>query len=127
VATEASAVLTEESTVTCGHQGSVTPTGIGRLKVNGNPVLVEASLADTPVSASCNLTPSSDSGGIIAQKCTSVTGVTSEKAGKLKVRTPAGIRGVLMDPLAGTTNGINNRLGTADLSAKPVQKRLKVV
>jgi hypothetical protein len=127
VATKASAVLTEESTVTCGHQGSVTPTGISRLKVNGNPVLVGASLADTPVSASCNLTPSSDSGGIIAQKCTSVTGVTSEKAGKLKVRTPAGIGGVLMDPLAGTTNGINNRNPTADLTAKPVQNRLKAV
>lgn len=128
MATEASAVLTEESTVTCGHQGSVTPAGVARLKVNKHPVLVKASLADTPVTPlSCTLTPSADSQGVIAKKCTKVTKVTSQPAGKLKVGTPDGTVGVLTDPLAGTTDGISNRLPTADLTAKPVQTRLKAV
>ena len=105
MATKASAVLTEESTVTCGHQGSVTP-GIARLKVNKHPVLVKTSLADTPVTPlSCILTPSADSQGVIAQKCTKVTKVTSQPAGKLKVGTPDGIVGVLTDPLAGRPTG----------------------
>ena len=128
MATKASAVLTEESTVTCGHQGSVAPAGVARLKVNKHPVFVKASVTSTPVAPlSCTLTPSADSQGVIASKCTKVTGVTSQPADKLKVRTPDGTFGVLTDPLAGTTDGINNRLGTADLTAKPVQTRLKAV
>jgi hypothetical protein len=127
VAAKASAVLTEESTVTCGHGGSVTPEGVARLKVNKNPVLVAASVTSKSVSSSCILTPSSDNAGVISQKCTKVNGVTGTQAGKLKVRTPSGIVGVLTNPLAGTTDGIKDRTGTADLSAEPVQTRLKAV
>lgn len=126
MATEASAVLTEESTVTCGHQGSVTPTGIARLKVNGHPVLVKASLTGKSVS-SCILTNATDSGGVLSQQCKTVSEVTSQSAGKLKVRIPDGITGVLTDPLTGTTDGIEGHKPAADLNAKPVQTRLKAV
>ena len=34
--------------MTCGHQGSVAPASIARLKVNKHPVLVKASVTSTP-------------------------------------------------------------------------------
>jgi hypothetical protein len=94
--------LTENSTLICAHQGSVTLTASqSRLTVSGAKVLVDGDLSLAPVSAQCAITPSSPPAPV-SIKCNLVTSVTGGVAGKLKVQG----KGVLLDNVAIGTNGM---------------------
>jgi hypothetical protein len=90
-------VLTAAGTVTCGHVpfGTVVLAGAGKLRVGGSPVLVAAGVGPA-VGAGC--TPSQQ--GDVA--CATVAGVTGGLSAKLTV----GGSPVVLETLAGTTNGI---------------------
>jgi len=103
-------VLTTASTVTCGHQvppkrGTVTKNpSPAKLAVAGNAVLLEASVVGATV-ADCGTPLASDAAGVITKPCTAVTDVNNGAALKLQ----AGGKPVLLDTLAGSTDGLLNR------------------
>ncbi len=98
-------VLTEDTVLKCvatpeqpaPHGGTLSKSGVGRLKVDGHKVLTTANIlvATATISACQN---KEDAGQV---KCTAVSEVTSGKATKLKVDGEF----VVIDPPGGTTNG----------------------
>jgi hypothetical protein len=88
-------VLTTGSVITCLHTGTATLTSGAKLKVGGNPVLLETQATKFLI-AKCtqvgtNLTP-----------CTKIATV---KSGSVSVKLKVGGVAVLLDSLGGTTNG----------------------
>ncbi|HSF49013.1 MAG TPA: hypothetical protein VLA73_11715 [Burkholderiales bacterium] len=93
-----SSVLTENSTLTCAHAGSLQlVAGQTKLSVGGAKVLVEGDLNGAAVSA-CATVPDPNTSTL---KCLNVASATGGVAGKLKV----GGRGVLLEEIKGSTNG----------------------
>jgi hypothetical protein len=91
-------VLTEQSTVVCADQAAVQKTaGQSKLTVAGAPVLVDGDLNGASVSA-CPTVTDPMTGQI---KCAAVASVIGGVATKLKV----GGKGVLLETVAGQTNG----------------------
>ncbi|WP_426513836.1 hypothetical protein ACPPVO_26435 [Dactylosporangium sp. McL0621] len=89
-------VLTTASTVTCVHDGAVTFTGQTKLRFATNPVLVRIDPLLTNTAIGCK------NSGTGITPCKNVTGITGGVAVKLR----AGAGPVLLDGLAGTTNGV---------------------
>jgi hypothetical protein len=106
-------VLTEASSVTCGHEGTVATSGDGRLKVQGSSVLLQAGVTGKMVSG-CK-TASSNS----TSPCASVTSLASGTASKLMI----GGQPVLLQGITGVTNGVPP--GALSSSAK--QSKLSAV
>jgi hypothetical protein len=90
------------STVTCGHPpGKVQTQSLAKLKVNGSPVLLQASINGKPV-IGCSTPPASDPSGVTAKPCTSVSAVSAGAALKLKINgQPA-----MLATLQGSTDGM---------------------
>jgi hypothetical protein len=117
-------VLTAAATVDCGHGGSVAKKSDPQIKltVAGAAVLIEASLVNQPVTG-CLTVPTGPPGPVSIQ-CLQCTGVTSAKSAKLTAHTTA----VLLDPLAGQTNGeVSNVTPQTLLKATGVQTKLTAV
>src|SRR5258708_18625794 len=114
-------VLTTSSKVICGHGGTVSTSSSAKLKVSGNPVLLKTGISGQSISG-C-LTPTMPPPpGPKSQKCTSVTSVDSGEATKLT----AGGKSVVLDTLAGETDGIvANATPQLLLSATAGQSKLK--
>jgi hypothetical protein len=90
-------VLTEGSTLTCLHQGTVQLTASQRvLTVGGQPVLVRGDLEGQAISG-CQ-TPTSQS----SKPCLTVVAMTLGAAATLR----AGGKPVLLDTATGTTDGV---------------------
>jgi hypothetical protein len=94
-------VLTTQSTVTCGHQlppakpGKVQVASTAKLRVNGNPVLLESGVVGKPVSGCA--TPTSQ-GNV---PCTAVKSVSTVPPPKLTVNGDP----VLVEGITGETFG----------------------
>jgi hypothetical protein len=117
-------VLTEQSKISCGHSGTVSPTGVQRLKVGGKAVLTKTVVEGASVST-CATVPSKDQSGTdVDMTCTKVTSVTGTESAKLKVGTKQRSAGVLVDPLSGATDGLVSKAPAMALTAEPVQERL---
>jgi hypothetical protein len=113
-------VLTTASNVTCGHSGSVSTSSSTKLRVSDSAVLLKDGINGKSVS-SCGITPASDSSGITASKCTTVSAVTSGTATKLQ----ADGQPVMLDTLAGATDGLMvSKLPQALLSGTAGQSKL---
>jgi hypothetical protein len=99
------AVVTQASTVTCGHGGTVITAGSPKLTVDGSPVLVAAGIVGKPLPVlpapgHC-LTPTSSSP--VSKPCASVLTVTTPSlATKLFVSGAP----VALATLKGTTDGV---------------------
>lgn len=111
-------VLTTKSDVSCGHEGTVAVTGLPRLRIDGGQVLVKTGVATKAV-ASC-ATPLDTNTG--SKPCTTVTGVSSGEASKLRVDGQA----VLTKALGGETDGsVSSTTPQLLLSAMPKQTLLR--
>lgn len=89
-------VLTTASTVSCDHQGTLTPQGLQDvLLCDGAPVLVQGDLAGASI-GSCTLTTSQSS-----KTCTTAAGATSGASTVLKVNAV----GVLLESASGQVDG----------------------
>ncbi len=139
-------VLTTGSTVTCGHlagnpTGKVQIDSSAKLKVKGDPVLLESSIDGKSIS-NCGIVPALDgSGNPIAMKCTQVSvipqvptlppgtppAITDGRSTKLKV----GGKPVMLDTLKGRTNGMNGmskkQSPLSDMSGTAHQRKLTAV
>jgi hypothetical protein len=84
------------SRVSCGHvpPGFVVPQSTAKLAVDGQPVLVQASV--TTIGPGCVPKAQGD------KPCTAVVGITAGQSVKLR----AGGTAVLLDSLAGSTDGL---------------------
>jgi hypothetical protein len=92
------AVLTESSTLTCAHQGSLQlHAGQTKLTINGSKVLVEGDLSGAPVS-NCLTTPDPNT---TTAPCLIVASASGGVASKLKVNG----KGVLLESIQGQTSG----------------------
>jgi len=90
-------VLTDVSSVDCGHGGRVSSVGESKLKVDGALVLLEAGIRSRSVGA-CPVVDDSNTSTV---KCRIVTSVTAGRATKLRVNG----RPVMLGTLAGGTDG----------------------
>jgi hypothetical protein len=92
------AVLTENSTITCAHQGSVQRrAGQGNLTVNGQKVLVLGDLVGAAISGCANpVAPPSGN-----KTCTATTAAIGGVSTKLRV----GGKLVLLETINGLTDG----------------------
>lgn len=91
-------VLTENSTVTCAHQGTVQlRAGQSKLSVDGSKVLVDGDLTDCAISGCITVTDPNTS----SKTCTSTTAAVGGVASKLKVNG----KGVLLEDISGQTDG----------------------
>lgn len=104
-------VLTTTSRVLCGpdtgnHGGRVATASAAKLTVAGNPVLLRSGIGPS-LSAPCKTPASSPS-----KPCTAVTSIVAGGAVKLT----AGGSAVMLDTLAGTTDG--NPIGTLPAAAE---------
>ena len=92
------AALTESSKLACGHTGTVQlRAGQSKLTVNGNKVLVMGDLTGADVSG-CTVVTNPQAG---TKQCLKVSSAAGGVATKLKV----GGKGVLLETIAGTTDG----------------------
>lgn len=103
-------VLTTASSVSCGHgQGKVQSSSGAKLKVNGAAVLLKSSIDGKSVNA-CGIVPAADASATPTHvKCTAVgppPGVSAGESTKLR----AGGSPVMLDTLAGKTNGMDNKV-----------------
>ena len=110
------AVLTTDSTVTCGHSpfGKVTLTGTAKLQIGGLPVLVAAGVGPG-IGPGCLKVKQDDI------PCASVTKLT----GGLSKKLCAGSGPVVLASLAGTTNGVISTV-TGALTVTKAQSKLVV-
>ncbi len=107
-------VLTTASTVECGHTGIVTTVSTAKLSVNRAPVLTTASIAGKAISGCVTVPPPQTN-----KPCTLATAVSAGQAVKLTV----GRQPVMLDTLAGTTDGVSSVKPPA-LSATAAQTKL---
>jgi len=98
-------VLTTESTISCGHGGTVSTTSTAKLKIGDKPVLIKGNIG--PTVSSCG-TQTTSAG---TYPCPAAT-ITGGEASKLRV----GGLSVMLDTLSGTTTG--NPVGTPTAVAK---------
>jgi hypothetical protein len=118
-----SGVLTEQSTVGCGHSGAVATRGAARLTVDGRAVLTRQGVEGRQVS-DCQTVPATNPNGTPKDApCTSVASVDRTVAAKLLVDGAP----VLVDPLGGATDGLKDSLPTAALGATVEQTLLEAV
>lgn len=89
-------VLTTASSAGCMHEGAVVTTGSAKLTVAGDGVLLDP--GGLGAIGGCTTPPDASTGNI---PCTAVASVTAGRSSKLTVSG----RPVLLDTLAGTTNG----------------------
>ena len=92
-------ILTTDSTVHCGHNGSVAIEGVGKLCVNGNKVLSKTGIMGKSIASSeCQnpILPTTNN------KCSNVSSVILGEATKLTT----GREPVMLDTLQGTTDGL---------------------
>jgi hypothetical protein len=113
-------ILTEASTVMCGHGGTVATAGFSKLQVNGSAVLLKTGIAGKSVSSTCGTPNDSNSG---SKQCTSVAEVSSGEASKLK----AGGQPVMLETLAGSTDGTVTGMPQKLLSGQAQQTKLSAV
>ncbi len=114
------AVLTTASKVACGHDpGKVATSATAKLKVNGNLVLLKSGIAGKSVSGCSTVTDPNTS----TLQCSTVTSVTAGEATKLK----AGGSPVMLDTLAGATNGTVSGTPQTKLSATASQTKLTAI
>jgi hypothetical protein len=114
-------VLTTESMAPCSHGGTVSTSGVDKLKVGGKPVLLKTGIMGQSVSGcktpTVTTTPPSS-------PCLTVLSVIGGEATKLKVAgSPA-----MLDTVSGTTDGVV--AGTTPqpmLPASAVQTKLTAV
>ena len=93
-----SLVLTEKSSLTCANQGAVQVTATqSKLKVAGAKVLVTGDLTSVPISQCTTVTDNTGN-----KQCMMTTSAQGGVSAKLKV---AG-KGVLLETITGTTDGI---------------------
>lgn len=111
-------VLTEASSVTCGHGGAVATSGDGRLRVSGSPALLEAGVVGKSVSATPPNKCATQQSNSTAP-CTKVASLASGAARKLTV----GGQPVLLQGIVGATVG--NPVGKLDSAAN--QSKLRAV
>jgi hypothetical protein len=92
--------------------------------VEGGKVLRKSGVEGKSISAACGTTPASDSSGPTAVKCTKVLAVSAGEATKLFVDGAP----VLLDSIAGTTNGMVTKKSPQDLgTASAAQSKLSTV
>ena len=99
----AAKVLTEATTVSCSHQGTVSKSSTAKLQVAGSPVLLEKQVPSWTIptgSVPPGCTRIKTQAGEVP--CTKVTQPTKGAAAKLTV----GGSKVLLDSLQATTNGL---------------------
>jgi hypothetical protein len=111
-------VLTDVSSVDCGHGGRVTTQGETKLKVDGALVLLEPGIAGRSVGA-CPVVDNS-SGTL---KCKRVIAISAGRATKLRVNG----RPVMLDTLAGGTDGTAAGTPVQLLSARAGQSKLEAI
>jgi hypothetical protein len=91
-------VLTESSTLTCAHTGTVSLVATqAKLTVNGSKVLVDGDLTGAPISG-CLTVPDPNTS---TAKCLKVTSAEGGVARKLTVNG----KGVLLEEVGGKTSG----------------------
>jgi hypothetical protein len=114
-------VLTEGSTVSCGHPpGVVAKTGTAKLTVNNHPALLKKGIQGRTVSG-CEIKAVSDPSGPLALPCAAVIAVNSGEATKLTV----GGESVILETLTGSTNGLKEpKLPQSLLNGKAAQNKL---
>jgi hypothetical protein len=118
-----SGVLTSQSTVSCGHSGTVATEGSALLTVAGHAVLTRQGVAGKPVRG-CQTVPATNPDGTPKDvPCTAVDRVARTEAARLRV----GGAPALIDPLGGTTTGRKDSQQATTLQATVVQTRLKAV
>lgn len=117
--------LTMASTVTCGHQippkvGGVQQASLAKLRVSGQPVLLESSVVGKPI-PDCGTVPKAPPPpGLVSKPCSAVTAVAGGASLKLKV----GGSPVLLDTLGGSTDGVVESQPQASLSGVANQSKL---
>lgn len=94
-------VLTTGSNVICGHGGTVATSGVSKLKVSGNPVLLKTGIMGQSVSG-CKTPTVVPPPPPPSSPCHTVASVISGEATKLKVSGSP----VMLETLTGTTDGI---------------------
>lgn len=94
-------VLTTGSSVICGHGGTVSTTGVSKLKVSGNPVLQKTGIMGKSVS-SCGTPTVVPPPPPPSSPCHTVVSVITGEAIKLKVSGSP----VMLETVTGTTDGI---------------------
>jgi hypothetical protein len=87
-------VLTTGSNIDCGHQGSVALSGAGKLKVGGNPVVLQGDIGPG-LSIPCTLQPSTNT-----KPCTTAT-----PSGGASQKLMVGGTPVMLDSVSVTTDG----------------------
>ncbi len=97
------AVVTQGTTVSCGHGGIVQTVGSPKLTVGGSPVLVDTGIIGEPIPAapapgSCSIMPPPNSN----VPCTTVLSVNPAS---LATKLVVSARPVVLASLSGTTNG----------------------
>jgi hypothetical protein len=104
------------SQVVCGHGGTVAVQSTTKLGIASHPVLLASSIDSRSISG-CQTLPASDATGPTAIACSAVSAITAGSATKLTV----GGQPVILETLAGDTNGMVNKVtpqtllaGTAD-------------
>jgi len=96
-----SAVLTANSTVTCGHLGTVLVQGSTKLSVSSGGVLLENGILQ-----SVSAVPATQCQIPVAQTNTKCTKVLSVLSTSLAQKLTVGGKPVALVPLSGTTNGV---------------------
>jgi hypothetical protein len=109
-------VLTKASAVCCKHQGNVETSDTSPLQVNGSAVLVLTSIQGQPI-AGCQTMPPPQTN----VKCFLVTSISGGSAQKLKVNGQP----VMLQTLAGMTNGVVNNLPQSLEQAQAKQDLLR--
>jgi len=95
-------VLTETSTLVCTHQGSVTVVaGQSKLTVSGAKVLVDGDLNGASIKG-CVTVPAPPPPGPTSKLCLTV----SSAAGGVSTKLTVNGKGVLLDTIQGTTDGM---------------------
>jgi hypothetical protein len=112
-------VLTDVSSVDCGHVGLVSTAGETKLKVEGALVLLEAGILNRSVWA-C---PVVDDANTSTVKCRLVTSISGGRATKLRVNG----RPVMLETLAGGTDGKAAGTPVQLLKASAGQSKLEAV
>jgi hypothetical protein len=109
-------VLTKASAVCCKHLGTVQTSDTSPLQVNGSAVLVLTSILNQPIAGCQTMPPPSTN-----VKCFLVTSISGGSAQKLKVSGQP----VMLQTLAGMTNGVVNNLPQSLEQAQAKQDLLR--
>jgi hypothetical protein len=110
-------VLTDVSSIDCGHGGRVSTAGETKLKADGALVLLEPGIQSRSVGG-C---PVVDDANTSTVKCRIVTAVTAGRSTKLRVNG----RPVMIETLAGSTDGKAGGTPAQLLSARAGQSKLE--